>query len=126
MTTPTIARRLERKYLAMTGDTAMRAALDAATPAGWSRLDVASLDDIGDWNEILLYRFLLLDLDDETYDPVEVVQALRTEHMLNIAVFCFGGDKDLRDALRMARADRFFDRDEMLTMLPRFFEQYAW
>jgi hypothetical protein len=48
------------------------------------------------------------------------------QYQINLPVFCFGGDQDIQDEMRLSRADRFFDRDEMITRLPDFLEQYRW
>lgn len=111
----------------MTTDSAMRAAIEAVVPAGWEMVAKNDLDAVGDWNEILLYRFLLLDLDEtDAFDPLDVIRTLRMEHMINIPVFCFGGDADIRDEMRLMRADRFYDRDQLIAALPAFFEQFGW
>lgn len=86
----------------------------------------ADLDLVGDWNDILLHRFLVLDAADEALDAVGLVERIRMEFMLQIAVFCFGGGAPLRDALRLARADRFYERGDIGRVLPEFFGQYAW
>ncbi len=85
--------------------------------------DVAAL---GGFADVLQYRFLLLDLDDAAYDPLDVIDTLRRELMLNIAIICLGGDAALRDAARLARADRFFGREEAVDVMLRFCEQYNW
>ena len=127
MTEPTIERRLQRKYIVLTADATMLEQLRAATPDGWEMVQVTDLDDIGDWHEVLLYRFILLDLDEvEAFDPLDVIRILRTQFQINTPVFCFGGDEDIQDEMRLARADRFFSREEMLEMLPQFCEQYSW
>jgi DNA-binding response OmpR family regulator len=127
MAKPTIERRLERKFILMTADAEMRAALQARVPSGWEMVVATDLDDIGDWAEILLYRFLLLDLDEvDAFDPLDVIRALRMQHQVNIAVFCFGGDQDIRDEMRLNRADRFYEREQIAAMLPQFLEQYGW
>ena len=127
MAQPTIARRLERKFILMTTDEAIRAAIAAQVPSGWEMVSVTDLDEIGAWSEILLYRFLLLDLDEvDAFDPLDVIRALRMEHQINIAVFCFGGDRDIRDEMRLNRADRFYERDQIAAMVPQFLEQYGW
>jgi hypothetical protein len=54
------------------------------------------------------------------------VTTLRTEMMLNIAIVALGGDAARRDAARLARADRFFERAEAVAVMRRFCEQYAW
>jgi len=54
------------------------------------------------------------------------VREIRGEMLLNIPIFCFGGDAAARDAARLARADRFFERGELAAMLPRLCEGFAW
>jgi len=127
MPAPTIAARLKRRFLVMTTDEGLRAAFKAQVPADWEMVSVTSLDDVGEWNEILLYRFLLLDLDEVTvFDPIDVIRTIRMEYLLQIAVFCCGGDSDTQDEMRRSRADRFYTRDQIVTMLPQFLAQYAW
>ncbi|WP_298135766.1 hypothetical protein [Acidiferrobacter sp.] len=127
MAAPTIAARLTRRFLVMTTDVALCERLKAEVPSGWEMVAITSLDEAGDWNEILLYRFLLLDLDEvEAFDPIDVIRTLRMEYLLQIAVLCFGGDAAMQDEMRMARADRFYSREEIVAVLPRFLAQYAW
>ena len=125
--TPTIADRLRRRFIVMSQDAAVLEALRAQTPANWEMVVVTDLASLGDWNDILLFRFLLLDLDEvDAFDPLDVIREIRTQLMLQIAVFCFGGDGAMRDEMRMARADRFYERDETAAKLPQFLAQYAW
>lgn len=127
MPTPTIAARLTRRFLLMTADEHMREALQVQVPHDWEMVSVNSLDDVGTWDEILLYRFLLLDLDESVvFDPIDVIRTIRMEYLLQIAVFCFGGDADVQDEMRMSRADRFYTRDQLVTVLPQFLVQYSW
>jgi hypothetical protein len=127
MAEPTIERRLQRKFILMSTDPGIESALQERLPGGWEMVRITDLEEIGDWNDVLLYRFLLLDLDElQAFDPLDVIHVLRTQYLINIPVFCFGGDEDLRDEMRLARADRFFDRDDIVGMLPRFLEQYGW
>jgi hypothetical protein len=127
MAEPTIEKRLQRRLILMTTDPELAAALRAQLPPAWEMVEVTDLDALGDWNDVLLYRFLVLDLDEtEAFDPLDVIHVLRMQHMINIPVLCFGGDEVLRDEMRLARADRFFDRDEIIAVLPQFLEQYAW
>ncbi len=127
MAEPTIELRLERKFILMSADPEMENTLAQQVPAGWEMVRVSDLEQLGDWNDILLYRFLLLDLDEiDAFDPLDVIHQLRREYMLNIAVFCFGGDEALVGEMRMARADRFFGREEVVERLPQFLEQYGW
>ncbi len=126
MSAPTIADRLRRRFILLTTDPDMIARLRQAMPADWEMTVTRDLDEIGDWHDILLYRFILMDLDEaQAFEPQEIVQRLRMEYQLNIAVFCFGGDPALRETLRMLRADRFFDREEMIAKLPMFLQRYG-
>ncbi len=127
MARPTIAARLKRRFLLMTTDGALRERLMAQVPADWEMVVITSLEEAGGWDEILLYRFLLLDLDEvEAFDPIDVIRTLRMEYLLQIAVLCFGGDADIQDEMRLSRADRFYTREEIVTVLPQFLAQYAW
>ena len=127
MATPTIAARLRRRFLLMTTDVAVRERLQAQVPTDWEMVAITSLDEAGDWNEILLSHFLLLDVDEVgAFDPIDVIRTLRMEYLLQIAVLCFGGDTDIQDEMRMSRADRFYAREEIVTVLPQFLAQYAW
>lgn len=127
MSKPTIEARLKRRFIVMTADAQMLARLQAVTPQSWELVQVTDLDELGDWHEVLMYRFILLDLDEvEAFDPLDVIHLLRMQYQVNTPVFCFGGDEAIQDEMRLARADRFFGREEMITMLPKFFEQYAW
>ncbi|WP_018873438.1 hypothetical protein [Thioalkalivibrio sp. ALJ16] len=127
MSEPTIERRLEKRLILMTQDAALTERLQALLPPDWQLHRVTDLDTLGPWNEVLLYRFLLLDLDEiEAFDPLDVIRMLRMEYQINLPVFCFGGDQDIQDEMRLARADRFFGRDEMIDKLPEFIRQYDW
>lgn len=127
MNRPTIEQRLRRRLVLMSRDEAMEAAVRARMPAGWELHRVTELEALGDWHEILLYRFLILDLDEiDAFDPLDVIRELRVLHQINLPVFCFGGDAALRDEMRLARADRLLDRDALLELLPALFERYGW
>jgi hypothetical protein len=123
---PTIESRRRRRFLLLSGDEALKATLRAALPEGWELVATADLDALGGFEEILQYRFALLDLDDPALDPVAMIDHLRRELMLNIAIVCFGGPKALRDAARLARADRFFERAEAVDRMRQFCAQYGW
>lgn len=124
---PGIQRRLQRAFIVMSSDADMLASIQAATPDGWEMKVVADLDDIGEWQEILLHRFMLVDLDEvDAFDPLAPIRQVRTEYMLQIPILCFGGDEYARDQARLARADRFFGREEIIGRLPEFFEQFGW
>ena len=127
MSEPSIARRLERRIILMTRDPEMIRNVEATLEPPWQLVTVTDLEDLGAWNEVLLHRFLLLDLDEvEAFDPLDVIRTLRMEYQINLPVFCFGGDEDIRDEMRLSRADRFFDCEEMLERLPEFLRQYDW
>lgn len=127
MAIPTIEARLRRRFIVMSGDRDLLAVLREATPHGWQMEEVVDLDAVGGFQDILLYRFILLDLDEqEAFDPLEVIRRIRTDYMLNVPVLCFGGSAAARDEARLARADRFFERGEIGEMLSAFCEQFGW
>ena len=123
----TIEARLARRLIVFSGDAALRQALAAALPADWQASYARSAADVGEFQDVLLHRFALLDLDaDAGADPVETVREIRGEMLLNIPIFCFGGDAAARDAARLARADRFFERAEIVARLPALCASFAW
>lgn len=127
MVSPTIEKRLQRKYVLMTTDQEMVTALRAQTPPNWEMVVCTDIDDLGEWGEVLLNRFLLLDLDEwEVFDPIDVIRLLRMQYQINIPVFCFGGDEDIQDEMRISRADRFFTREEMLDRFQEIQSQFNW
>ncbi|TVP86953.1 MAG: hypothetical protein EA347_08515 [Thioalkalivibrio sp.] len=127
MTEPTIARRLERRIILMTQDEEMIRQVQSCLEPPWELVAVTDLEELGEWNEILLYRFLLLDLDEiDAFDPLDVIRVLRMEFQINLPVFCFGGDAEIQNEMRLSRADRFFSRAEMVERLPEFLRQYDW
>lgn len=127
MSEPTIAARLQRKYIVMSGDRRIVDELRARTPSGWELIQADGLDGLGEFHEILLHRFLLLDLDETTlFDPIDIVREIRTELLLNTPIFCFGGSAELRDEARLNRADRFFEREEIVAKMLLYCEQYGW
>lgn len=128
MTTPTIAARLQKKFILMTHDSALQASVQAVVPEGWEMVATLDLDSLGGFEQVLLYRFVFLDLESLTddFDPQDAIRKIRMELMLNVAIFCFGGCEDERDQARLNRADRFFEHDEMPARLPQFCHQYRW
>ncbi len=111
----------------MSRDERLAGELRAALPEKWEMKSVTSLEAIGGFEEILQHCFMLLDLEEsQAFDPLDVLQELRVDLMLNLPVFCVGGAQELRDAARLARADRFFGHDEIVARLPGFCEQYRW
>jgi len=102
-------------------------ACEQQLPDDWSMQVVTDLDDLGEWNEVLLFRFLLLDLEEiDAFDPLDVIRQLRMQYQINIPVFCFGGDEDIQNEMRLSRADRFFSKEQLIEMLEEFIRQYDW
>ena len=127
MAIPTIESRLQKKFIAMTRDRVLLGEFEDSLPDGWEMVATLELDDLGGFQDILLHRFILLDLDEvEAFDPLDVIRAVRMEHMLNVPIFCFGGSADVRDEARLSRADRFFERSEMVEKMKLFCDQYRW
>ena len=112
---------MRRRFILMSCDTQVDADVRAALPDKWEVSTVAALDAIGGFEEIVQYRYMLLDLDEaEAFDPLEILREVRVDLMLNLPDFCFGGTPALRDAARLARADRFLGRDEVTRRMPEF------
>ncbi len=127
MAQPTVSARRARRLIVFASDAVLREAVSQALPAGWQATFAQTVSEVGEFQDVLLHRFVLLDLDEaQAFDPVAIVEALRSEMMLNIPIFCFGGDPALRDAARLARADRFFERGELAARLPDWCEQFGW
>lgn len=116
---PSIADRLKRRLIVLSDDAALYREVGQFLPQGWE-----VTPSLGDFPEVLLHRFVLLDLD--SAGALEAVRRIRSEMNLNIPVFCVGGDAAARDAARLARADRFFDRSEVSAVLPEFCESFGW
>ena len=108
----------------LTGDEALGARLEQALPQGWQVSRVRRIGELGEFQEVLLHRFVLVDLD--APGALETIGEIRGDMMLNIPIFCLGGDQAARDAARLARADRFFARDEIAALLPKLCGQFAW
>lgn len=127
MAIPTIASRLERRFIVMSGDANLVSRLRERLPPGWELTQTGDLDALGGFEEILQYRFLLLDLDAGSgFDPLDTLRKARVEMMLNVPIFCFGGAREVRDQARLARADRCFEREEIVARLGDFCEQFGW
>lgn len=127
MSEPTVASRRRRRFILMTTDEALASALADALPEGWEIERTADLDALGGFAEILQFRFLLLDLDErEAFDPIALIRHVRMDLMLNLAILCFGGGAEVRNEARIQRADRFFERGEMIPRMRQFCEQYGW
>ena len=122
---PSIADRLRKRLIWMTSDEEMLGTARDRLPAEWSLTAALCVEDFDDWQEILLHRFLVLDLGDPAIDH-GVIDEIRREYQLNIPIFCYGGSEEQRLAARAARADRFFAQEEILTRLPDFLHQFSW
>jgi ActR/RegA family two-component response regulator len=124
---PTLEARLARKLIVFSRDPALREDVARSLPHGWQASYAGSAAEVGEFADVLLHRFALLDLEPgDGSDAIETVREIRGEMLLNIPIFCFGGDAAARDAARLARADRFFERGELGAMLPRLCEGFAW
>lgn len=127
MAAPTIGSRLERRCIFMSNDATLAETLRPRLPNGWTMIETADLAELGDFADVLQYRFILLDLDaGEPLDPLGTIGLVRGDMMLNIPILCFGGTRELRDQARLARADRFFERAEVADRLVMFCEQFGW
>lgn len=128
MSQPTIEARLQRKFILMSNDAGIAAQLRAQLPPGWQMVETLDLDSLGEFQDILLHRFIFLDLDTLTddFDPQDAIRQVRRALMLNVAIFCFGGSQDERDQARLNRADRCFERAEVVERVGQFCHQYRW
>ena len=126
MAAPTVQSRLVRRLILVASDAALVERLQQRVAPGWEITVTTRLDALGGFAELILYRFMVVDLDAVTFDPVEVISEVRTRLMLNLAIICCGGAQATRDAARLARADRLLSRDEMVEQLPAFCEQFGW
>jgi hypothetical protein len=127
MAIPTVASRLKRRCIVMSGDTQLVSRLREQLPPGWDMTQTGDLDALGGFQKILQYRFLLLDLGDGSgFGALDIIRKMRVDMMLNLPIFCFGGMPAARDQARLARADRFFERNEIIARLGGFCEQFGW
>lgn len=127
MSSPTIEQRLKKRAIIMSAKASMIERVQQQMPEDWELVPITDLEQAGEWNQLLLFRFFILDLDEiDAFDPLDVIREIRMQYQINIPVFCFGGDDDIRDEMRLARADRFFDANALIDMLPQFCEQYNW
>ena len=126
MVNPTIERRLQRKFIVMTTDEDLLRELRAQLPHDWELVVARDLAEIGEFQDVLLHRFVFLDLDDTHFDPLEIIREMRMELMLNVPIFCFGGTREIQDEARMLRADRFFPRHQVVEQMKVFCHQYRW
>lgn len=126
MAQPTVTSRLERRFLLVSSDATLARTLGTALPDRWQITRTTDPASMGGFAEVLQHRYMLLDLDDPEIDALDVIDTVRRELMLNIVILCLGGDAAQRDAARLARADRFFERDAAVTVMRQFCEQYDW
>jgi hypothetical protein len=119
-----VAQRLARRLVLVSGDETLAERLERALPESWRLSRARAIGEIGEFQDVLLHRFVLVDLD--SVGALEAIEEIRGEMMLNVPIFCFGGDAAARDAARRARADRFFGREEITALLPKLCEQFAW
>lgn len=123
---PTIASRRDRRVIAMTTDPDLLGAIRTALPEAWQVRQAASFDAIGDFDEVLQHRYLVLDLDATAFDPLEIIREARVELMLNIPIFGFGGDAGMRAAALQGRADRCFDRSAIADRVAAYCIEFGW
>ena len=128
MTELSIDARRRHKMLLMTDDLAWQNVVQQTLPEGWEMTATTDLDSLGDFAQLLLHRFIFLDLDavSDTFDPQDAIRQIRMDWMLNVPIFCFGGSVDERDLARSNRADRFFERTEATERLLQFCQQFGW
>lgn len=126
MAAPTVDSRRQRRCIVMTDDTNLLASLRSQVPEDWTLITATDLAQVGGFEDVLQMRFIVLDLDAKAFDPSAVIEQVRREMMLNVAIFCFGGAAAARDRARQARADRFFERAEIAEKLTSFCEQFGW
>ncbi|MEO6146992.1 MAG: hypothetical protein ABIT70_08055 [Sulfuriferula sp.] len=128
MSQPTIEARLQRKFILMSNDGNVAEQLRAHLPAGWQMVETLDLESLGEFHDVLLHRFIFLDLDTLTddFDPQDAIRQVRMEWMLNVPILCFGGSPDERDQARLNRADRYFERAEVVERVEQFCHQYRW
>ncbi|MGE5131211.1 MAG: hypothetical protein ACM3IK_16385 [Sphingomonadaceae bacterium] len=119
-----VAERLARRLVLVSGDEVLAERLEQALPESWRLSRARAIGEIGAFQDVLLHRFVLVDLDSS--GALEAIEDIRGGMMLNVPIFCFGGDAAARDAARRARADRFFGREEIAALLPKLCEQFAW
>ncbi|MFA9459890.1 hypothetical protein [Thiohalorhabdus methylotrophus] len=126
MSEPTINRRLQPGFIIVTTDEGAARDLKEVAGEDWQVEVVPSIEEAGEWNEILLYRFILLDLAQSAADPVEQLQRIRREYMINTPVLGFGGTKEVWDRVRPEGVDRLFEREEIVGKLPEFMAALGW
>lgn len=122
---PTIQRRLQPSFIVVSTDDDLIARM--RTQAGdWKVTVTPVIDEVGEWHQILLYRFILFDLDHSGEEVAAQVERLRMQHMVNTPAFGVGGTQEQRDAARKAGCDRFFDRDGAAAEVAALQESLGW
>jgi hypothetical protein len=127
MAAPSIeSRRRRRAFIMSTASNAILA-IHGVLVEGWEALDGLSPDEVGGFEELLQLRFVVIDLAPSSdWDGLGAIAQIRSRHMLNVPIFCFGGDKERRDEARRCGADRCFDLPDLLEALPEFCRQFGW
>lgn len=127
MTAPSIDSRLRRRVLLMSADAGVGHALRARLAPGWEMIEALDIDAVGGFADVLQLRFVLIDLDTgDARGAIDAIARIRTELMVNVPIFCFGGDAAARGEARMSGADRLFERDTLVERLPEFCVQFGW
>jgi hypothetical protein len=127
MPQPTIESRRQRRLLLMSANAQSASGLKRRVAHGWEIVETLDLDTLGGLAELLQMRFVLVDLDaSASWDPIEAIERIRTEFMVNVPVFGFNGAAPDHDRARIAGADRLFSGDELAARLPQFCDQFGW
>jgi hypothetical protein len=122
---PTIQRRLQPSFIVVSTDDDLIERMHAAA-GEWKVTVVPVIDEVGDWSQILLYRFIFFDLDHNGEEAAQQVERLRMQHMVNVPAFGVGGTQEQRDEARKAGCDRFFDRADAEPELAALQESLGW
>ena len=123
---PTIKRRMQPGIIVVSTDAALAEELRSEAGEDWRMLVVNGIDEAGDWSDVLLYRFIIMDLENGPPDPPEEIRRIRQELMINTPVFGVGGSDDIRGRARQEGGDRFFDRDQARAHLPDLLAAFGW
>ncbi len=123
---PTIADRLRRRVLVMSPDATLAERVAEVLGGEWEVERVDTIDALEEWHELLLRRFMVLDLEaGGAYDPLDVVERIRLEYQINLPIFCIGGEAGLRAEVIASRADRALEREAFFPLLESIKAQFA-
>ncbi|MDD2750337.1 MAG: hypothetical protein PHX24_09685, partial [Acidithiobacillus sp.] len=61
---PSIDDRMRKRFILMNSDAALRQEVESSIPEKWEMTEATDLDAFDEWQEILLHRFMLLNLED--------------------------------------------------------------